>query len=673
MTINVVAVLNISALRSTDHTQFTSVCVQGYYLALDGGGGLYHCDTTDTTSSDNGGTVIVASDGARWKLQTIGGFVAVEQFGAKGDGAADDTDAINRCLASFGLSGGTAVAVRIYNVSTINVPQNCSLAGELQNSEQTLSGSAQNYYSWGSQVRLQASGVINLARGASLDKMLIIRAGLSLPVTNDTQATAVVGQMSGVGVSVTDAGCSITNTMLLGHGQAINVLANQSNTQGRFYMSNVRIDSKYGVYINGAYDLCRLYSVHCWPFLTVHASGVSGANLSRAGVAFSLENVDDWSQLVSCFAYGYGVAYQCSSTANIEFLACQADGPSAGQQTAFNIIGTSTYTHMEGCMVNSYQTAVAINIGPIGAGGANWPEVRSVNGNYNCIGTCISVDSGQLRSVNDSFHSGTVGVAFGAGTLHGSSLSTPYFNNGVGTPWNFASDGIQKIVSVVAPTFYGGAASANPSQVLSDFNIVSQSSVAPGVGPSYQWSGPYSTYTGLYASVQARLVSGTTGNEASDLVFSGFRAGAMIDRLVIDHDGHLYPAKNNAYNCGGPNNRWLSVYAANGMINTSDETYKTDVREIDEVLLDAFALIRPVQFRWKMGDDIRWRVGYRAQDLERALRQRGADPAQYSLWVRDEIVEDGQGTGRFIQGLDYDQLAVLREALERRRTAEVRS
>ncbi|WP_321851387.1 tail fiber domain-containing protein [Burkholderia diffusa] len=673
MAINVVAVQNISALRSTDHTQFASACVQGYYSMLDGGGGLYHYDATDITSPDNGGTVIVASDGARWKLQVIGGFVAVEQFGAKGDGAADDTDAINRCLASFGLPGGTAVAAKIYNVSTISVPQNCCLAGELQNPEQTLSGSAQNYYTWGSQIRLQSSGVINLARGASLDKLLIIRGGLSLPVTNDTQATAVVGQMVGVGVSVVDAGCSITNTMLLGHGQAINVLANQSNTQGRFYMSNVRIDSKYGVYINGAYDLCRLYSVHCWPFLTVHASGVSGANLSRAGVAFSLENVDDWSQLVSCFSYGYGIAYQCSSTANIEFLACQADGPGVGQQTAFNIIGASTYTHMEGCMVNSYQTAVSINIEPIGGSGANWPEVRSVNGNYNCIGSCISVGSGQLRSVNDSFHSGAVGVAFGAGTLRGSSISTPYFNNGVGIPWNFASDAIKKIVSVVAPTFYGGASSANPSQVLSDFNIVSQSGVAPGVGPSYQWSGPYSTYTGLYASVQARLVSGTAGNEASDLVFSSFRAGAVIDRLVIDHDGHLYPAKGSAYNCGSQQNPWLSVYVSSGVVNTSDETYKADFREIDEVLLDAFASIKPVQFRWKEGDDIRWRVGYRAQDLERALRQRGADPALYSLWVRDEIVEDGQRTDRFIQGLDYDQLAVLRDALERRRGIEERS
>jgi hypothetical protein len=40
----------------------------GYYVPGDQGGGSYRLDPTDTTSLSNGGTVIVANDGARWKL-----------------------------------------------------------------------------------------------------------------------------------------------------------------------------------------------------------------------------------------------------------------------------------------------------------------------------------------------------------------------------------------------------------------------------------------------------------------------------------------------------------------------------------------------------------------------------------------------------------------------------
>lgn len=55
--------------------------------------GTFTRDDADTTSADNGGTVIVASNGKRWK-RVFGGAVSAEWFGAKGDGTTDDTAAI---------------------------------------------------------------------------------------------------------------------------------------------------------------------------------------------------------------------------------------------------------------------------------------------------------------------------------------------------------------------------------------------------------------------------------------------------------------------------------------------------------------------------------------------------------------------------------------------------
>lgn len=72
---------SIAALRLlSKNSPSQHAFVFGYESRGDGGGGPYAIDPLDTLSADNGGTIIVAADGARWKLKH-NGIVYVEQFG----------------------------------------------------------------------------------------------------------------------------------------------------------------------------------------------------------------------------------------------------------------------------------------------------------------------------------------------------------------------------------------------------------------------------------------------------------------------------------------------------------------------------------------------------------------------------------------------------------------
>lgn len=105
-----VSVPSISALKAMDKTANQSAFVQGYYAQGDGGGGNYWMDAADTTSADNGGTIIVATDGGRWKLIVSDVFSAAV-FGALGDGVADDGPALQSAINALPADGSVALLI----------------------------------------------------------------------------------------------------------------------------------------------------------------------------------------------------------------------------------------------------------------------------------------------------------------------------------------------------------------------------------------------------------------------------------------------------------------------------------------------------------------------------------------------------------------------------------
>lgn len=106
---NSLAVTNIAALRTLTLPSAGGlsqmIYVQGYYTPGDGGGGLYYVNPNDSTSTDNGGTIILGQAGVRYYLTSQDDYY-VEQFGAKGDGATDDAAAIQAAINALPNRGG---------------------------------------------------------------------------------------------------------------------------------------------------------------------------------------------------------------------------------------------------------------------------------------------------------------------------------------------------------------------------------------------------------------------------------------------------------------------------------------------------------------------------------------------------------------------------------------
>lgn len=104
------SVADLRLLLKTSASKFASTL--GYYEPGDGGHADFYLDVDDTTTADNGGSVIVAADGGRWKISNPEN-IDVRQFGCKGDGVTSNTSqlAAIRTHAALRTEAGNTVRI----------------------------------------------------------------------------------------------------------------------------------------------------------------------------------------------------------------------------------------------------------------------------------------------------------------------------------------------------------------------------------------------------------------------------------------------------------------------------------------------------------------------------------------------------------------------------------
>jgi len=200
------------------------------------------------------------------------------------------------------------------------------------------------------------------------------------------------------------------------------------------------------------------------------------------------------------------------------------------------------------------------------------------------------------------------------------------------------------------------------------------------------------------ARIQA-LTDGACGTDdlPTRLVFSTTADGASspTERIRIGNSGnvtffnmnYVYAQTDNAVGLGFSGNRYTSVWAANGTIQTSDERAKT---EINNSLLgsDFVKALRPVSYKWIEGGNRstgemdennnliyesvpgeRTHWGFIAQEVKQAVDAAGVDFGGWVLTDKDD--PDSQ------QALRYDQFIApltkaLQEAIAKIETLETR-
>ena len=117
------------------------------------------------------------------------------------------------------------------------------------------------------------------------------------------------------------------------------------------------------------------------------------------------------------------------------------------------------------------------------------------------------------------------------------------------------------------------------------------------------------------------------------------------------------PSVDNAYVLGGPSNRWTTVYATTGTINTSDGRQKQQGRSLSDaeraVAIKVKGLIKTFKFNAaveKKGDAARIHVGVYAQELSDAFASEGLDAADYGMFCYDELESTN------VYGVRYEEL-----------------
>lgn len=302
----------------------------------------------------------------------VQGLISIpEASGCVGDGVTDDTLKFQAALNALG-PGQALLCRRKYLIGSITVPANVSIVGEGWYPSVWVQGGGPqaNPYLLNSQLRLKTGATITMSDGSALENLLIIHAGMTLPATTNTLATALVAGFADTAITAQRVSVRLERLMVLGFTRLCSITNPGGTGSTRAVIRDIMGDNTNGIMADDAADVSHFSGCHMWPFLTAGVPSVTDANLQRSGVAYYFQNVDDWFTVEDCFSYGYLNGFALVDTSNVSFIRCQADytPTSGGGNTGFFFTQTTAglqYASMFGCFTVGQNNSILWN--PVGA------------------------------------------------------------------------------------------------------------------------------------------------------------------------------------------------------------------------------------------------------------------------------------------------------------------
>lgn len=98
---------------------------------------------------------------------------------------------------------------------------------------------------------------------------------------------------------------------------------------------------------------------------------------------------------------------------------------------------------------------------------------------------------------------------------------------------------------------------------------------------------------------------------------------------------NLRPTVDNTTDLGQLSYRWTVVYAVNGTIQTSDERFKKDIKDLPAALIKAVSKLQPREFVWKEKENGK-HIGFIAQEVNAVFKGAEIDPKEYFIVQSDE-------------------------------------
>lgn len=237
-----------------------------------------------------------------------------------------------------------------------------------------------------------------------------------------------------------------------------------------------------------------------------------------------------------------------------------------------------------------------------------------------------------------------------------------------------------------------GNAPSNFSEIIRTYSSATYTNApilwAPGVTSSSPFNLPnYSRFGGVPGG-NGRIYLGRDGSDVNDGYIENDGAyglkialpgNSVVEFNVTDSLGvsHLtyrnyasgpgigfYNGFDNVYPMGQASRRWSVVYAGTGVINTSDEREKQQIKDLTQtekqVAVELKSKIKSFKFNDAVnekGDKARIHFGIIAQEVKEIFEKYGLDPFSYALLCYDEWEDDGETKNRY--GIRYDELLMF--------------